>query len=91
MKILYECESAAVLQEGEMFVIHVLDNYRLVKEMVVNRKDLFSTLKEVFTKGKKKEELRLFKKNNRVYQDSEYEYIKKALLLAWRDESLEKY
>ena len=45
MRILYECEKVAVLQEDETFIVHILDNYRMVKEIKTNRKNLFSILK----------------------------------------------
>lgn len=45
MKIIYECEKVAILQEDDMFLVHVLDNYRLVKEIQTNRMNLLSILK----------------------------------------------
>lgn len=46
MMILYECEKVAVLQEDDKFIVHILDNYRMVKEIIVNRGNLISTLKK---------------------------------------------
>lgn len=48
MNIIYECEKLVILQEEDAFLIHVLDNYRFVKEIKTNRKNLFFELKKEF-------------------------------------------
>ena len=40
MKIIYECEKLAVLEDNEKFIVHILDNYRMVKEITTNSKNL---------------------------------------------------
>lgn len=49
MMVVYECEKLVILQDNEKFIIHVLDNYRLVKEIVTNRNNLISTLESEFS------------------------------------------
>ena len=48
MRILYECEKLAILQEEDLILIHVLDNYRFVKEIKTNKDNLRSILKKEF-------------------------------------------
>lgn len=48
MKIIYECEKVVILQDDEKYLIHVLDNYRFVKEIQTNKENLFSILKKEF-------------------------------------------
>ena len=55
MKIIYECEKVVILQEEDKFLIHVLDNYRFVKEVEANSKNLLSVLKKEFPNTKFKE------------------------------------
>ena len=52
MKIIYECEKLVILQEKDDFLIHVLDNYRFVKEIKTNRKNLLLILKNEFPNTK---------------------------------------
>ena len=52
MNIIYECEKLVILQEEDDFLIHVLDNYRFVKEIKTNRKNLLSILKKEFPNTK---------------------------------------
>lgn len=54
MKIIYECEKVVILQEKELFVIHILDNYRFVKEIIANRNNLLSILQKEFDNTKLK-------------------------------------
>ena len=55
MRIIYECEKVVILQEDDNYLVHVLDNYRLVKEIQTNKKNLLSILKKEFTNTKFKE------------------------------------
>ena len=55
MRIIYECEKVVILQEKDKFLVHVLDNYRFVKEIQTNRKNLLSILKKEFSNTKFKE------------------------------------
>ena len=60
MRILYECEKLAVLEDNERFIVHILDNYRMVKEVIASRNNLIPTLKKEFNAPKEKR--RLFRK-----------------------------
>ena len=55
MRIIYECEKLVILQEEDKFLIHVLDNYRFVKEIRTTGKNLLSILKKEFPNTKFKE------------------------------------
>ena len=46
MRIIYECENLAILEDNEKFIVHILDNYRMVKELITNKTSLLSTLKQ---------------------------------------------
>ena len=48
MTVIYESEKVAILQEEDNYLIHVLDNYRFVKEIKANQKNLLSILKKEF-------------------------------------------
>ena len=52
MKLIYECEKVAILQGDKEYIIHVLNDYRLVKEIIVNKNDLIPTLKKEFNSKK---------------------------------------
>ena len=52
MRIIFECEKLVILQEEDKFLIHVLDNYRFVKEVEANKKNLLSILKKEFPNTK---------------------------------------
>ena len=54
MKLIYECEKVAILQGDKEYIIHVLNDYRLVKEIIVNKNDLIPTLKKEFNSKKKR-------------------------------------
>ena len=82
MRILYECEKVAVLQEDENFIVHILDDYRMVKEIIVKRNKLLSTLKkEIPSKDTKKKSI-FGKKNKRcMCKCCELDNIEKILKL----------
>ena len=63
MKIIYECEKLAILEDNERFIVHILDNYRMVKEVVANRSNLIPTLKKEFNTPNTKVKKRLFGRN----------------------------
>lgn len=48
MRVIYECEKLVIFQEEDLFVIHVLDNYRFVKEIKTNQSNLLSVLESEF-------------------------------------------
>ena len=52
MRIIYECEMLAVLEDDDKYIVHILDNYRMVKELVVDRDNLISTLKKEINEPK---------------------------------------
>ena len=60
MKIIYECEKLAILEDNERFIVHILDNYRMVKEVVANRSNLIPTLKKEFNSPNNKVKRSLF-------------------------------
>lgn len=79
MKVIYESEKVALLQKDDLFIIHILDDYRLIKEINTNRKNLFSVLSEELDgNNKSKKILRRKSKtvNNKI---STIESIKKVL------------
>ena len=53
MKVLFESEKLALLQEEDLFIIHILDDYRLVKEINTNRNNLLSVLSEELEEDRK--------------------------------------
>lgn len=48
MRVVYECEKVVIFEDKELFVIHVLDNYRFVKEIKTDRANLLSVLEKEF-------------------------------------------
>ena len=83
MKLIYECEKLAILQGDERYIIHVLNDYRLVKEIIVNKNDLIPTLKkELNIEVVKKRFVPKKKKiGKNIYFNSELDNIKKTLKL----------
>ena len=82
MKIIYECEKLAILEENDKFIIHILDDYRLVKEVVTNRCNLISTLMIEFNQPKSKEKKRKINKKkttNPLYLSAEINDINQIL------------
>ena len=69
MKIIYECEKLAILEDNERFIVHILDNYRMVKEVVANRGNLIPTLRKEFNTHDSKVKRGLF---NRKKKDTFY-------------------
>ena len=72
MKILYECEKVAILEDNEKMIIHILDDYRLVKEVITNRSNLVLTLKKEFNKDDKHRKS-IFKKKKKLYNQQNVE------------------
>ena len=72
MKIIYECEKLAILEDNERFIVHILDNYRMVKEVVANRSNLIPTLKKEFNTAETKVKKSLFgrKKTDTFYSNN---------------------
>ena len=70
MRVVYECEKVVILQEEEDYLIHVLDNYRFVKEIKANKKNLLSILKKEFPNTNFKESFTFGKKMNRTFNKS---------------------
>lgn len=62
MKIIYECEKLAVLEDDERFIVHILDNYRMVKEITTNSKNLPFVLNDEFNLFKTKKVKNYIKK-----------------------------
>lgn len=62
MRIIYECEKLVILQEDDKILVHVLDNYRFVKEIKTNSKNLLSILRNEFPNTKFKEKVVFGKK-----------------------------
>lgn len=82
MKIIYESERLAILEDNDNFIIHILDNYRLVKEVVTNRCNLISTLMIEFNGPKCKEKKRKINKKkttNSLYLSAEINDINQIL------------
>ena len=48
MRILYECSNLAILEDNDNFIVHVLDNYRIVKEVKTHKDNLIPTIKKEF-------------------------------------------
>ena len=63
MRILYECERLAVLEENDKFIVQILDNYRIVKELITSRNNLISTLLNELNQSKEKLKSSVFGKN----------------------------
>ena len=79
MKVIFESEKVALLQKDDLFIVHILDDYRLIREINTNRKNLLSVLnEELDEKNKTKKSLRRKRKtaNSKI---STIENIKKVL------------
>ena len=82
MRIIYECERLAVLEDNERFIVHILDNYRMGKEVIANRGNLISTIKKEFKEPKDKVRRSIFtrrKSKNIIHKRSEIDSIKEIL------------
>ena len=69
MRIIYECEQVAVIEDNEKFIVHILDNYRMVKEIIASRNNLISTLKEEINE----------QENNKKYKNPIYVSVENIL------------
>lgn len=82
MRIIYECERLAVLEDNERFIVHILDNYRMVKEVIANRGNLISTIKKEFNEPKDKTRRSIFgkkKSKNLIHNKSEIDRIREII------------
>jgi hypothetical protein len=79
MKVIYESEKVALLQKDDLFIIHILDDYRLIKEINTNRKNLFSVLSEELDENNKSKKILRRKSKTVNNKISTIESIKKVL------------
>lgn len=79
MKVIYESEKIALLQKDDLFIIHVLDDYRLIKEINTNRKNLLSVLNEELNEKNKSKKIIRRKSKTKDNKISTIESIKKVL------------
>lgn len=79
MMILYECEKVAVLQDDDKFIVHILDNYRMVKEIITSEGNLISTLKKEVKCDKYPCEKVVFGKKKLTHIRNEVSEIEKVL------------
>jgi hypothetical protein len=79
MKVIYESEKVALLQKDDLFIIHILDDYRLIKEINTNRKNLFSVLSEELDENNKSKKILQRKSKTVNNKISTIESIKKVL------------
>ena len=84
MKIIYECEKLAVLQDGDKYIIHILDNYRMVKEINTNSRNIFTILNEEFHFLK-------FIKRRKIKQMCKIDNLTNLLKAIWSEEEKENY
>jgi hypothetical protein len=79
MKVIYESEKVALLQKDDLFIIHILDDYRLIKEINTNRKNLFSVLSEELDENNKSKKILRRKSKTVNNKISTIESIKNVL------------
>jgi hypothetical protein len=79
MKVIYESEKVALLQKDDLFIIHILDDYRLIKEINTNRKNLFSVLSEELDENNKSKKIIRRKSKTVNKQNNNNESIKNVL------------
>lgn len=83
MKVLFESEKLALLQEEDLFIIHILDDYRLVKEINTNRNNLLSVLSEELEEDRKS--IKTLRRKSKIANNkiSTIESIKKILKMLY--------
>ena len=83
MKVLFESEKLALLQEEDLFIIHILDDYRLVKEINTNRNNLLSVLSEELEEDRKS--IKILRRKSKIANNkiSTIESIKKILKMLY--------
>ena len=76
MNTVYIDERIAILEDKDNCIIHILDNYRLVKEVVTKKDNLLSTIKKEFKEDSKLKKLILKELKEK---DSDIDKVKKIL------------